>query len=501
MNLIQINYTWLLKALLTLGFLFGLIVTIILSGQRISHAANNDPAHITEPQYVSGVTGFKDQRDADVYPAIAFDGVTNRYLAVWVTPRHANSESDGFDIYGIFLDASGQPIGNAFRISDNNSVARNGLPAIAAGDGEFVVAWARRGSSCAVYTQRVTDSSNQADKLLASGSVHHHSPHLTYDATRQRYLLIYVQGDDYLPPTLFGAATADCGNNAASTSNVKSVAFHFQSNQPIIDGTSTISSANGGAFRPRVAYSSSLDGYLITWEDRRNSTGQYKFDVFAQRVNGNAIPVGNNFALATGGDYTNYDTTATWTPRPVVAGGKTHFLVSWFTREVQGNAILWSVTGRLISSNGSLGTPFTIAKMTFAAPHNGQSPSGFLSIAFSESVQEYLVGLSTYMESIWGYLSFALVQRVNTNGNLLKLDGSLQNSPGVGYTLDSAIDDRVGISIASHSYGTSPAVDYTVLYSKHAQSGPSQDFDIWSAQVKIGSNRSFKTYLPLMSKK
>ena len=488
-----------IKSLIILGILSSLILTLIVSQQKISQAAIDDPALLFSPKYVSGTFGYNDQRDADVYPAVSFDDVTGRYLAVWMTPRNAGSSSDGFDVYGIFLGLSGQPTGNSFRISDSKTVARNGIPAIVAGNGEFAVAWAMRGSSCKVYVQRVTDSSSRSDRLLVSGTGHFHSPNLAYNSVRQRYLLAYVKGDDYLPPTFLGAETDDCGNNVSSNSSLEAVEFYFQDDSPIIGNSLTISDTSGGAFRPQIAYSKSLNQYLIVWENRSNVTGDYEFNVSAQLVNGNATLMGNDISLAIGGDYSNYDTTATWTPRPVVAGSNTHFLIAWFTRETQGTAVIWSVTGRFMSSKGTLDTPFTIAKMTFGQSHDGQSPTGFLSIAFGDSIQEYLVGLSTYMESVWGYLSFALVQRVNTNGQLLKLNGSIQSEPGVGYSIDTVLDDRIGIGVAAHSYSL-PIANYIVVYSKHAPSRSSQDFDIWNAQIRIQSADLFNTYLPLVTR-
>jgi len=392
---------------LVFGLASSIVVVVFQFHYRIGQAApTGGSATILSPARVGGATGYNNERDADTYPAAAYDVATGRYLAVWMSLRNAGSSSDGFDVYGVFLGRTGQPIGSEFRISDSNTAARNGLPTVAAGNGVFAVAWAARGTTCQIYVQRVTDTSSRSDRILVSGASHRHSPHLVYNATRQRYVVVYVEGDDYLPPTFFGAQTADCGSNVSSTSSIKAMEFSFSGESPVGSTPIVVSDVSSGAFRPRLAYSTGLSQYLVVWEDRRNASGQaYRFDVYAQRLGAALTRSESNVSLATGGDYTNYDTTATWTPRPVVAASSSQFLATWFTREIQDVAVIWSVMGRLVAGSGTPGTSFTIAQMPFAQSHTGQSPAGFLAAVYSSSAQEYMVGVTTYLESLWGYLS------------------------------------------------------------------------------------------------
>jgi hypothetical protein len=392
---------------LVFGLASSIVVVVFQFHYRIGQAApTGGSATILSPARVGGATGYNNERDADTYPAAAYDVATGRYLAVWMSLRNAGSSSDGFDVYGVFLGRTGQPIGSEFRISDSNTAARNGLPTVAAGNGVFAVAWAARGTTCQIYVQRVTDTSSRSDRILVSGASHRHSPHLVYNATRQRYVVVYAEGDDYSPPTFFGAQTADCGNNSSSTSSIKAMEFSFSGESPVGSTPIVVSDVSSGAFRPRLAYSTGLSQYLVVWEDRRNASGQaYRFDVYAQRLGAALTRSESNVSLATGGDYTNYDTTATWTPRPVVAASSSQFLATWFTREIQDVAVIWSVMGRLVAGSGTPGTSFTIAQMPFAQSHTGQSPAGFLAAVYSSSAQEYMVGVTTYLESLWGYLS------------------------------------------------------------------------------------------------
>jgi hypothetical protein len=320
---------------------------------------------------------------------------------------------------------------------------------------------------------------------------------------RQRYVVVYVEGDDYLPPTFFGAQTADCGNNASSTSSIKAMEFYFSGESPVGSTPIVVSDVSSGTFRPRLAYSTGLNQYLAAWEDRRNAGGQlYRFDIYAQRLSTSLTGSESNLALATGSDYTNYDTTATWTPRPVVAASSSQFLATWFTRETQDAAVIWSAMGRLVPSSGTPGTSFMIAQMPFAQSHTGQSPAGFLAVVYSNSVQEYMVGMTTYLESLWGYLSLALVQRVSTTGQLLKMDGTVQSQPGVGYSVDYENEDQVAIGMAVNPAAGCGAPDYLVLYSKHTTNKPAQDLDIWGVGVRMAdTSQNIKCiYLPLVKR-
>ena len=487
-------------------FCIWVLLTIIVFSPTIMReigwaSSSNGAATIFSPNRIGGASGYNDERDVDIYSAIAYDPAVGRYLVVWMTPRNARSSSEGFDVYGVFLDQTGKAMGSEFRISDDNTAARSAPPAVAAGNGEFAVAWTKRGTPCQIYVQRIVDSASRSDRLLVSGTGHHHSPALVYNRARRRYVLAYVEGDDYLPPTFFGAQTADCGNNASSTSRIKEMEFYFSGDSPVKGSDINISDGNAGAFRPRLAYSAGLSQYLVVWEDRRNAGGEtYRFDVYAQRLGSHLTITGSNFPLATGGDYTNYDTSATWTPRPVAAGGNDHFLAAWFERSVEDDAVIWSVKGRLVSTTGTGGTPFIIAEMPFAQSHAGQSPTGFLAAAYLNTAQEYMVGLTTHLESLWGYRSFALVQRVNNNGQLLRKDGTLQDTPGVGYSVDYENEDQIAIGVATNPVGGVRMADYMVVYGKHLRNEPAQDYDIWSVRIQIPAPYQKSVYLPFVYK-
>ena len=490
-----------LRALCIRAWLPALLLVAMAGAGHAARAAAMDGAATLLPAHVlGGASGYADERDADIYPSIAYDATTNRYLGVWLTARNASSSSSGLDVYGIFLDRNGMPSGNEFRISDSNNAARNAPPTVAAGNGQFAVAWTVRSGSCQVYVQLVTSAASRSDYALTSGTGHHHSPALVYNPARGGYVLAFVHGDDYLPPVLFGVQTADCGNNPSGTGRIKALEFHFGGDRPVTDSGVDVSDGNAGVFRPRLAYSAGLGRYLVAWEDRRNAGGQaYRFDLYARRLGSDLTPLEGDLALAAGGDYRSEDTSATWTPRPAVAGGDSTFLVAWFSRQTAGSAAIWSVEGCLVPGSGSPGAPFTVARMTFAQPHPGRAPTGFLAAAGLSAAQEYLVGMTTHLESVWGYLSSARIQRVSTAGQLLKMDGTPLSSPAVGYSVDYENDDQVGIGLATNPASAANS-DYMLAYSKHARNRPAQDYDIWGARIQLPGPALRGIYLPCVGR-
>ncbi|MCS6883446.1 MAG: hypothetical protein RMK84_13225 [Oscillochloridaceae bacterium] len=470
----------------------GLLMAVVGLAQEVTLTSSTArPAILSETLRIGGGSDKNDQRDTDIYPAIAHDG--RRYLVVWLSPRNAWSSSDGLDVYGVFLDQNGSPVGNEFRISDSNTVARSAPPSVAAGNNEFAVVWTVRGNPCRIAVQRIADSSSRPDRTLVEGTGHRHTTSLVYNATNQRYVLAFVEGDDYQAPTFLGAQTSDCGNNASSTSRIRALEFDFSSEgeSPVIRRAAVdVSAGSRGAFRPRLALSANR--YLVVWEDRRDAGGQtHRFDVFAQILDADLTRIGNEIPLATNNDYTNYGTTTTWTPRPVVSGGEGRFQASWFERREEEDAIVWFVRGRVVSSDGvAAGNQFTIAEVPFAEAHSDQPPTGFLASGYLAGIQEYLVGITIHSETVWGYKSFALAQRVSKDGQLIQMNGTVRSSPGVGDAIDNDTRDQVSIALAI----APTQADAMAVYAKPLAGRPALDYDVWRVRIQIGSTRT--VYFP-----
>lgn len=447
---------------------------------------------------IGGQSSLGDARDADIYPAVAF--AAGRFLVVWLSVRNASGSTDGFDIYGVFINADGLPIGNGFRVSDSNTVARNSTPAIATNGSEFVVAWASKLSTCQIYVQRITDATTKSDRPLLTGATNLHSPSLAYNATSQKYSMAYVDGDDYLPPSFFGSSTSTCGNTSASTSGIKALEFSMTGDVPTASTPITITDVSKGAFRPRITFSRSLNKHLIVWEDRRSAgASAYRFDVYAQRLGSDLSKPDANVVLDSGLDYTNLDTSATWTPRPVVTSGNNQFVTAWFRHQVQDGASTWTLVSNRVPDAGAVLTPTAAAEMTFATGHSGQSPSGYAELVAVNAGNEFVMGFTSHQESVFGYLSSALVQRIDANGNLMEMNGKPQTEVGVGNSVDYQLDDQLNLGMAVNETGGLASV--LVAYGKHAVQQHSRDFDVWSTRMQVlTKDLPLKTYTPVIGR-
>lgn len=476
----------------SLLFLGGILIASAIAANPLA----NVPAVLKSPVHIGGASGRGDARDIDIYPVAAYDPATERYLVVWMSARHAGSRTSGFDVYGRLLDRYGRPLEQEFRISDGSTVARGALPTVAAGNGTFVVAWSVRGRNCTVALQPVRDTTASRDIVLLSGETPYHSPHMQYDATRQQFVLVAVEGPDYLPPALGGADTADCGNDPASTSRIIARSFTVDTAGQVEVVNEQAVSPAVGAFRPHLALHPANSHYVVVWEDRRDSDAAYALAVYAQRLTPNLVAAGDHLVLAATQNYQNKDADTTWTARPRVAASATGFLSVWFERKGEVTEPLWSTVGRLIAAGGTLAAPFEIDLVSFADPRFEQAPTGFLDMVYVPDKDEYVVGNATFAERPWGFFSEVRLQRVAAGGQLLRFqDGATTATPDSGF-LDLTRQDRIGIGLASAG-----DAEILAVYSKPpTQATHGQVFDIWHVRGGIGAapQEPSGVYLPLI---
>lgn len=273
--------------------------------------------------------------------------------------------------------------------------------------------------------------------------------------------------------------------------------FAFINGTPAPSQRVTLSGGHG-AFRPRLAREYGSGTVMVVWEDRREgSTEQpYRFDVYGQRLSGMLSLQGGNLPLAVGGHYYVEDDSATWTPRPVIAGGENGFMSAWFDHEPQVESDRWSIAAAMVPIIGPMDAPFTVARTTYGQSHAGSAPVGSLAITFNQAVNEYLVGFSLYMESFMGYLSSALVQRVDPGGQLLRVDGTVMAEPGVGRAVDYAVDDQLFIALAANPSGGVNRSNILTVYSKRLPEGHGRDMDIYGVQVIYPASNGHYLFLP-----
>ena len=104
------------------------------------------PAQLIPAHHLAGDSGSGDQRDEDLIPVVAYDLLSGRCLTEWRTARGAVWPGNGLDLDGRISSADGASLSAEFRISDDNTVSRNGTPSLLPLDGGLLVACARRSS-------------------------------------------------------------------------------------------------------------------------------------------------------------------------------------------------------------------------------------------------------------------------------------------------------------------------------------------------------------------
>jgi len=144
-----------------------------------------------------------------------------------------------------------------------------------------------------------------------------------------------------------------------------------------------------------------------------------------------------------------------------------------------------SVKSKTISSNGNLGEPVTIANMSFAQSHTDDPPFGFLSSAAINAADEYLIGMTSHLESLGGFYSSLRVQRMDHENHLLKNDGTIRDQVSIGEILDIEKDDQLSLNITANPNSGSGTADYLAVYAKHMTSGSPYDFDIFSVRIQL----------------
>ena len=144
----------------------------------------------------------------------------------------------------------------------------------------------------------------------------------------------------------------------------------------------------------------------------------------------------------------------------------------------------WSLNYRLVPSEQVSSVTQTATEVTFVEPPEGNAPSGFCAAASHFAAGEDLVGMTSHVESVWGYYSSTRVQRIDRTGEILSKDGHKLDSPAAGIATDFDVDDQISISIATNvdSHGRAAHI---LVYSKHASDEHSQDFDIWGSRVLL----------------
>ncbi|HSH01783.1 MAG TPA: hypothetical protein VLL52_04630 [Anaerolineae bacterium] len=211
------------------------------------------------------------------HPAIAYNTSTQRYLIVWHgdTNDVGTLVTDEYEIFGQFLNNTGDTIGSRFRISEVQPDANS--------------------SYDAVY------------------------PDITYNADSNQFLVAWMEDNNTIGDNTFEIyAQLLNGGGGQSGSDFR------------ISTTLT-----GTAALPSITYNPNIDTYLVTWRGDTNadlgngSLATDEFEIFGQMLDISANASGSNFRISSMG---NTDGDATYQadhPMVIANTNRSEFYVVW----------------------------------------------------------------------------------------------------------------------------------------------------------------------------
>ncbi len=323
------NRKWILAAILTLGLL-AVTAAVALSWSDV------DPATGAGPDFMISLP-----LDDQAAPSVAYNSDDDEYLVVWWDERPG---TDDADIYGQIFSASGIPQGDNFVVS--NAADEQGYPHVAynSTDHNYMVVWRdkRGGTNYDVYGQVVnTDGTLSGTDFAINTDAGDQKPKdIVYDPNANHYLLVWV----------------DDGENRIEGQLLDNVGG--------LIGTNAFPIAAGGD-RPRVAYNSNRNSYMVVYEQGG--------DIYGQAIAGDGSLSGSTFVVC--------DDSSEQATLDLEFNSNTHeYLVVW-RDERNGN---WDIYGRRIDEDGNLqGDEIVICDD--AAGQYGPE------VAYNERVNQWLV--------------------------------------------------------------------------------------------------------------
>ncbi|MBS1251205.1 MAG: hypothetical protein MAG451_00235 [Anaerolineales bacterium] len=254
-------------------------------------------------------------------------------------------------------------------------------------------------------------------------------PQLTYNPTRQEYMIVWGNGDD-----IFAQRLSEQGRTVSS----------------II----TITQARGRQDWPAVAYDPGRDRYLVMWDDDRNAafTGHDLFGRFFSPTGG---PDSSEFPVITAPANQRQ-------PRLAFREDREEFLVIWSDSR---NAIATGldIFGQLLRPSGSKkGGSFSVS----TAPADQRDPA----VAFNSASQEFLV--------MW---------RDNRDPESFNLFGQRIKPPNrIGAESDALVDNESNQFAPSLSFDIEEG-EFLVIWCDN-RNGPESALDLIGQQIDLAGN-------------
>ena len=199
---------------------------------------------------------------------MAFDPSNNRHLAVFMT---GGSNSD---VYGLFIDCNGNPIGLPFWISNNSNGEINPTVAFDTVNNRYLVAWEEYNGSRWHIWGALLDSNGVVINLPGIFAI----SDTTNDNAGQEYPDIAF-GRDSISNPIFVVMWDDTGTGQAFDTFVRVV---NPTNPPLPGVFYNLSNAALDQFHGSIAYNKVNNQFMVVWNDGGAD------DIFGRRFNVNA---------------------------------------------------------------------------------------------------------------------------------------------------------------------------------------------------------------------
>jgi hypothetical protein len=203
---------------------------------------------------------------------IAIDGKGN-FFTIWEDERNGN-----IDIYGQRIDSLGNPVASNIRVNDDAGSVYQFYSTVAAGfAGNFLTAWTDgRNESYDIYCQRFDAAGNRINNNIKVNddlnNAHQWYPWASSDSAGNSVIVwMDTRDDNYYD--IFGQRYDYNGNPLGANFKVNDFEVGYQ--------------AYGSVAQNRTG------NFVVTWMDDRDGN----FNIYAQRYDGNGIPIGNNFRV------------------------------------------------------------------------------------------------------------------------------------------------------------------------------------------------------------
>ena len=210
--------------------------------------------------------------DKQFKPKVAYNS-SGGFILIWEDKRNVLS-----DIYAQRYDASGTPLGQNFKVNDDEGSAGQYTPAVAVDDlGSFVIAW---------YDFRDGDRNIYAQRFGYDGSVLGQNFRVNDDS---------AAAQQYEPAVAFDSSGGfiivwhDYRNG-----NWDVYAQRYNDNGSAIGQNFKVNDDAGSAHQLSTdIISNALNGYIIVWRDERGGNA----DIYAQRYDNDGSSIGQNFKV------------------------------------------------------------------------------------------------------------------------------------------------------------------------------------------------------------